>query len=53
MEEKLPEEKFRIDEIRNLGEKVLPGTSDEGKTNITKQLDTSQQDWEILSTSVR
>lgn len=52
LKQKLPEEKYRIDEVRDLGEKVLPGTSDDGKSNITKQIDTSQQDWEILLTTV-
>lgn len=53
LEQTLPKEKYRVDEIRNLGEKILPGTSNEGKANITKQIDTFQQDWETLVTTIK
>lgn len=53
LEQSLPKEKYRVDEIRNLGEKILPGTSNEGKANITKQIDTFQQDWETLVTTIK
>ncbi|CAG9579065.1 unnamed protein product [Danaus chrysippus] len=44
----LPEEKNRIDKIRTLGEKVLPGTIASGQTNIRNQIDASHQEWEGL-----
>ncbi|CAH2241590.1 jg3925 [Pararge aegeria aegeria] len=44
----LPEEKNRIDKIRSLGEKVLPGTVNHGQTNIRNQIDASHQEWEGL-----
>lgn len=53
LEQKLPEEKYRIDDVRNFAERVIPGTSDEGKANIRKQIDSSQQDWEMLGNGIR
>ncbi|CAK1540777.1 unnamed protein product [Leptosia nina] len=44
----MPEEKSRIDKIRTIGEKVLPGTISSGQTNIRNQIDTSHQEWEGL-----
>ncbi|CAH3870841.1 unnamed protein product [Pieris brassicae] len=44
----LPEEKNRIDKIRSIGEKVLPGTMSGGQTNIRNQIDASHQEWEGL-----
>ncbi|GBO98724.1 Nesprin-1 [Eumeta japonica] len=44
----LSEEKNRIDKIRSLGEKVLPGTISSGQANITNQVDSSHQEWEGL-----
>ncbi|CAG9785832.1 unnamed protein product [Diatraea saccharalis] len=44
----LPEEKNRIDKIRLLGEKVLPGTISNGQANIRNQIDSSHQEWEGL-----
>lgn len=44
----LPEEKNRIDKIRSLGEKVLPGTISTGQANIRNQIDASHQEWEGL-----
>uniref|UniRef100_A0A2A4K817 Calponin-homology (CH) domain-containing protein n=1 Tax=Heliothis virescens TaxID=7102 RepID=A0A2A4K817_HELVI len=44
----LPEEKYRIDKIRSLGEKVLPGTISTGQANIRNQIDASHQEWEGL-----
>ncbi|CAG4999353.1 unnamed protein product, partial [Parnassius apollo] len=44
----LPEEKNRIDKIRSLGEKVLPGTVSSGQANIRNQVDASHQEWEGL-----
>lgn len=53
LEQNLPKEKYRVDEIRSLGEKILPGTSNDGKANITKQIDTFQQDWETIVTTIK
>lgn len=44
----LDDEKTRIEQIRKLGEKVIPGTIDSGKVNIQSQIDSSQQEWEGL-----
>lgn len=44
----LPEEKNRIDKLRLLGDKVLPGTISSGQTNIRNQIDASHQEWEGL-----
>lgn len=44
----LPEEKSRIDKIRSLGEKVLPGTISHGQANVRSQIDASHQEWEGL-----
>jgi len=51
--ETLPEEGYRIEEIRNLGKKVLPDTGDTGRGNIQKQIDTSQQEWEGIQATVK
>ncbi|XP_024081429.1 nesprin-1 [Cimex lectularius] len=48
----LPEEEPRVEEIRTLAEKVLPGTITSGQANIRSQVDTSQQDWQSLLSSV-
>jgi hypothetical protein len=53
LEQKLSNEKYRIDKIHSLGEKVLPSTSDEGKANIREQIDTLQQNWEILASGIK
>ncbi|GAB0095245.1 nesprin-1 [Sergentomyia squamirostris] len=47
------EETSRIDEIRALGEKVLPGTAEPGQVNVKAQVDSSQQEWEALVSSVQ
>lgn len=38
----------RIEQIRKLGEKVIPGTIESGQVNIQSQIDCSQQEWEGL-----
>ncbi|KAI5642762.1 spectrin repeat domain-containing protein [Phthorimaea operculella] len=48
LQHSLPEEKNRIDKIRSLGEKVLPGTISNGQANIRNQIDSSHQEWEGL-----
>lgn len=42
------DEVSRIDLIRRLGEKVIPGTVETGQVNIQSQIDCSQQEWEGL-----
>ena len=49
----LPEEEPRIRQIRNLGEKVIPGTLESGQVNIRSQIDSSQQEWESLVSAVK
>jgi len=49
----LPEEGYRIEEIRNLEKKVLPDTGYTGRGNIQKQIDTSQQEWEGIQATVK
>ncbi|ODN01313.1 Nesprin-1 [Orchesella cincta] len=48
----LPEEAYRVEEIRSLGEKVIPGTIENSQENIRTQIDSSQQEWEALLSSV-
>ncbi|XP_076280585.1 muscle-specific protein 300 kDa [Lasioglossum baleicum] len=48
----LPEDKPRVQQIRTLGEKVIPGTLESGQINIRSQIDSSQQEWESLVTAV-
>lgn len=47
------DEKSRIDQIRKLGEKVIPGTVSNGQVNIQSQIDSSQQEWEGLISLVQ
>lgn len=49
----LPEEEFRVKLISTLGEKVIPGTSEVGMSNIRSQIDYSQQEWESLLATVQ
>lgn len=49
----LPEEESRISQIRNLGERVIPGTLESGQVNIRSQMDTSQQEWEGLVSAIK
>lgn len=49
----LPEEQSRIQQIQILGEKVLPGTSEIGQSNIRSQIDCSQQEWESLLSTLQ
>ncbi|XP_054006700.1 muscle-specific protein 300 kDa isoform X2 [Hylaeus anthracinus] len=48
----LPEDEPRVQQIRTLGEKVIPGTLESGQINIRSQIDSSQQEWESLVTAV-
>lgn len=48
----LPEEEYRTTQIKTLGEKVMPGTIDQGKTNIKIQIDTTTQEWQSILSSV-
>ncbi|XP_029680499.1 nesprin-1 isoform X2 [Formica exsecta] len=49
----LPEDEPRIQQIRSLGEKVIPGTLESGQINIRSQIDSSQQEWEGLISAVK
>jgi len=49
----LPEEETRIKQIQILGEKVVPGTSELGQSNIRSQIDCSQQEWESLNSTLQ
>lgn len=48
-----PEEEYRIEEIRTVAEKVIPGTIESGQSNIRSQVDCSQQEWEALQSAVK
>lgn len=49
----LTEEENRIYNIQKLAEKVIPGTVESGQVNIRAQIDSSQQDWEGLITTIK
>lgn len=49
----LPEEEPRVQGIRALAEKVLPGTIASGQANIRAQVDLSQQDWHSLLSAIQ
>ncbi|KAL0110413.1 hypothetical protein PUN28_013801 [Cardiocondyla obscurior] len=49
----LPEDESRVQQIRALGEKVIPGTLESGQVNIRSQIDSSQQEWEGLISAVK
>ncbi|EZA53954.1 Nesprin-1 [Ooceraea biroi] len=49
----LPEDEPRVQQIRSLGEKVIPGTLESGQINIRSQIDSSQQEWEGLISAVK
>ncbi|XP_012271233.1 nesprin-1 isoform X8 [Orussus abietinus] len=49
----LPDDEPRVQQIRILGEKVLPGTLESGQVNIRSQMDSSQQEWEGLVSAVK
>lgn len=53
LEKDLSNEEPRIKTVRDMGEKVLPGTVESGRANIHAQIDTSQQDWEGLVAVVK
>ena len=53
MQKSLPDDKSKIEEVKVLAEKVLPGTADSGKVNIRSQVDSSQQEWESLLSTVK
>ncbi|KAF5308513.1 hypothetical protein FQR65_LT06178 [Abscondita terminalis] len=52
LQDSLPEEEARIGRIRELGDKVIPGTVDYGQGNIRSQIDNSQQEWAALQSVV-
>ncbi|XP_037820489.1 nesprin-1-like, partial [Lucilia sericata] len=44
----LADEFPRVDQVRTLGELVIPGTVESGQVNIKSQIDNTQQEWESL-----
>lgn len=48
----LPEEEPRINQVRTLGEKVIPGTVESGQIYVRNQIDLTQQEWQGLVSSV-
>lgn len=44
----LTDEFPRVDQVRALGELVIPGTVEAGQVNIKSQIDNTQQEWESL-----
>ena len=52
LQQNLPEEEYRTSQMKTLGEKVIPGTVDQGKANIKIQIDTTTQDWQGINASV-
>ncbi|KAL5279677.1 hypothetical protein ACFFRR_003964 [Megaselia abdita] len=42
----------RVDQVRSLGEKVIPGTIENGQINIRSQIDNTQQEWEGLLSAI-
>ncbi|XP_033150837.1 nesprin-1 [Drosophila busckii] len=48
----LADEFPRVDQVRALGEKVIPGTVQSGQVNIKAQIDSTQQEWESLLASI-
>lgn len=49
----LHEEEPRLEGIRALAEKVLPGTNQAGQGNIRAQVDSSQQEWHSLLSAIQ
>lgn len=49
----LNEEEPRLEGIRALAEKVLPGTNHAGQANIRAQVDSSQQEWHSLLAAIQ
>lgn len=49
----LNEEQVRVEQIRKLGEKVIPGTATVGQPNIQAQIDSSQQEWQGMLATVQ
>ncbi|XP_064211053.1 muscle-specific protein 300 kDa isoform X18 [Tribolium castaneum] len=48
----LPEEENRIEKIKSLGSRVIPGTIDYGQTAIRTQIDNSQEEWAGLVSAI-
>lgn len=53
LQQNLGDEFPRVANVRALGEKVIPGTIESGQINIQSQIDSTQQEWESLLTSVK
>ena len=53
MQMTLPEEEPRITTVQSFGEKVIPGTVQSGQVNVKSQIDTSQQEWQGLVSTIQ
>ena len=49
----LPQEESKNDNLRTCGEKVLPGTLESGQVNVRTQIDSTQQEWQGLLSTVQ
>ena len=49
----LPEEEPRIAAVQSFGEKVIPGTVQSGQVNVRTQIDSSQQEWQGLASTIQ
>ena len=49
----LPEEEPRIAAVQSFGEKVIPGTVQSGQVNVKAQIDSSQQEWQGLVSTIQ
>ncbi|KAF5292004.1 hypothetical protein FQA39_LY14121 [Lamprigera yunnana] len=52
LQDSLPDEETRIARIKDLGDKVIPGTVNYGQGNIRSQIDNSQQEWAALQSNI-
>lgn len=52
LQSSLTEEESRIAVIHSLGDKVIPGTIHHGQNNIRSQIDSSQQEWASLTSTI-
>ena len=53
MQMTLPEEEPRITAVQGFGEKVIPGTVQSGQVNVRAQIDSSQQEWQGLASTIQ
>jgi hypothetical protein len=46
------EDESKIKQVKVLGEKVIPGTNNAGVVNVRAQIDSCQQEWQSLLSSL-